>query len=117
VIDVIVQRENPLPYRGPDIVEPLLGSEESAVTRGKQYLSEEGAGVQPIQYVMPFRPGVRLGQMVQVIDSILGLDVRGKITRIEHKISRSGGKGSAVSVLTTLTIKVPTDFQVLSNNS
>lgn len=119
MIDVIVQRENPLPYRAPDIVDPLLTTEEAAVARGRDYLAEEGSGMQPVQFVLPFQKGVRAGQIVKVRDSVLGVDIKGKVVSIEHRVTKEGGDegGSgegALHVMTFLTVKTPTSFDVIS---
>lgn len=118
MIDVIVQRENPVPYRAPDIIDPLLSTEEGAVARGKDFLAEEGSGMQPVQFVLPFQQGIRTGQLVKVRDSVMGVDIKGKVVAIEHRISTDGGSTGggtgALHVMTYLTVKTPTNFDVVS---
>lgn len=120
MIDVIVQREAAIPYRAPDIVDPLLTTEEVAVSRGRDHLCQEGAGTQPVLYEIPFQKGLRTGQLVKIRDATLAKDLKGKIVSIEHKLTRSPGEGSgdgALHVLTTLTVSIPTNFEIISDNS
>jgi hypothetical protein len=112
-VHIVVQRDNPLPAEAQDIVEPLLGDSVPAATeRGRTFLCEEGTGEQPIVYTTLFRPGVRLGQLVEITDSILGINFRGKVISISHKVTR-GGQFDPFKILTTLTIRKSSEFTVI----
>lgn len=112
-ISVLVQRPNPVPVEGLTIVEPLLGSDEAAVSRGRAFLCEEGTGEEPVRYTTLFRPGVRPGQLVLVTDSIIGKDFLGKVTSVQHTVTRDGDTGALVKK-TELTVKISTNFTVTS---
>jgi len=113
-VHIVVQREDPVPVEAQDIVEPLLGSSIPAATeRGRVFLSEEGCGEQPVEYTTLFRQGLALGQIIQIKDSILGLDFKGKLIGIKHTITR-GGANEPFQLMTTLTIKKSSTFQVVS---
>jgi len=97
VIDIIVLRhagDKP----GEDIVDSLLSTLEAALARGAYELDKYDDGQQPVTLSITYRPNVRLGQLVEVHDSLQGRSYRGKITSVSHRISR-GEATTTVDIL------------------
>ena len=88
--------------KGQDIVEALLSDTSAKVERGRVEMDEHADPAQSVSMDIVYRPGVRLGQLVEVHDSTQGKSWRGKISGITHKIKRT-------SHVTELTISRPTE--------
>lgn len=88
--------------KGQDIVEALLSSTSAKLERGRVELDEHALPNQSVTMQIVYRPGVRLGQLVEVHDSTQGKSWRGKITAIVHKITKT-------KHVTDLTISRPTE--------
>lgn len=101
--DLFVKRNLGL-LRGPDIVNRLLATDEVAIERGQSEL-DKNSGLQEIQLVTVFRTGVKMGQLVEVLDALQGRVYRGKIKGIRHSAS------SGV-IQTQLTLDKPSTFLV-----
>ena len=110
MIDIIVTRENAIPHKHEDIVDPKIGSILCAIFRGKAVLDEEGTGLQSLTYETVLRTDLQLGMLVDIEDPVLGEIFRAKITGIEHVIESVNG---AVVKTTFLKIKKPTNFVII----
>lgn len=88
--------------RGPDIIDRLLASDDVAIERGRNEL-DINSGLQDIELVTVFRTGVKMGQLVEVLDALQGRIYRGKIKGIRH-IASSG------VIQTQLTLDKPSTF-------
>lgn len=86
--------------KGSDITEPLLYSLEAKLARGTAEMDEHSEEQQVVDLTITYRPGVRMGQLVEVNDSIQGATWRGKITGIAHAMD-------GTQVLTTLNVLRP----------
>lgn len=92
-------------HPGPDITDPLITTIQVALARGRNELDERASGLQEVQVSIPYRPGIRIGQVAEVVETLFGDVWYGKISGISHAF----GEGPD---LTTLTIKRPTEFKV-----
>lgn len=82
MLDITVQREaGDVP--GTDLVEPLLGSVPAALSRGRAEI-DTAHSVYKLKLTTTFQGVVRLGQLVDVEDSLRGQISRGKVVGIEH---------------------------------
>jgi len=45
--------------------------------------------IQPVELTIAYRSGLRLGQLAEVHDSLLGESFRGKITGIAHSVENN----------------------------
>jgi hypothetical protein len=45
--------------------------------------------IQPVELTIAYRSGLRLGQLVEIHDSLLGESFRGKITGIAHSVENN----------------------------
>jgi hypothetical protein len=88
--------------KGQDIVDALLSSTSAKLERGRVELDEHAMPIQSVSLDITYRPGVRLGQLVDVHDSTIGASWRGKITGIAHRITKT-------SHVTELSIARPTE--------
>ena len=73
--------------KGEDIISPLLWTIEAKLARGTAEMGAHAEPMQSVSLTIVYRPGLRLGQLVEVNDSIQGASWRGKITGISHKMS------------------------------
>lgn len=83
-IDLIVQRgtgDNP----GEDIVDPLITEISVALSRGQVEI-DRTAKATPVTLQTKHRTDVFPGQMVEVVDALMGAAWRGKIVSVEHGI-------------------------------
>jgi hypothetical protein len=71
--------------RGEDIIEPLLTDLAPALSRGQVEI-DRSAYMRSVQMSANFRPGLKTGQTVEVIDSLQGEAWRGKIVAIDSAI-------------------------------
>jgi hypothetical protein len=69
--------------RGDDLVEPLLSSVEAALSRGRAELDDGALADQ--QELTTILVDLRLGQTIEVDDSVLGL-WSGKLTSLSHSV-------------------------------
>jgi len=81
-VDILVIR-SPGDIQGPDIIDPLLSNVTVAVTRGTAEI-QDNEPIDTVSLSTNYRPNVRLGQIVEVIDALQGKVWRGKITGISH---------------------------------
>ena len=82
MIDIVVQRaagDRP----GSDIVDPLLGSVPAALSRGRAEI-DAAHPVRKLRLTTTFQGDLRLGQLIDVQDSLRGQISRGKLVGIEH---------------------------------
>ncbi|MBF0182600.1 MAG: hypothetical protein HQM03_21505, partial [Magnetococcales bacterium] len=70
-------------FRGPDISDPLLTSDEAKRARGRAEI-DAGESLQEVFLTCLHRPGFMPGQLVEVHDSLMGQSWRGKITSVSH---------------------------------
>ncbi len=70
-------------FRGPDISEPLLTSDEAKRSRGRADI-DAGESLQEVSMTCLHRPGFMPGQLVEVHDALMGQFWRGKITSVSH---------------------------------
>lgn len=82
--------------RGPDIVDPLLTTVEACTARGRNELDEQASGLQEVEITIPFRSGLRLGNISQVTDVVSGLVWYGKIVGLSYQY---GATDCEVSIL------------------
>lgn len=83
-IDLIVQRgdgSNP----GEDITDPLITEISVALSRGQVEIDRVAKG-SPVTLQVKYRSGVRTGQMIEVVDALMGAAWRGKIVSVEHGV-------------------------------
>ena len=97
MIDIFVQRYAG-DIRGDDIVDPLLSELSVALARGRSKLDESALPQQPVELTVRYRPGLRLGQLIEAHDRMQGVSWRGKIAGISHRISN----GQVYTVLETI---------------
>ena len=83
--------------RGQDVSDPLLSTLPALRERGRVEL-DSNDNIQPVELQTVFRPGVRLGQTVQVIDELQGVSWRGKVVGIRH-ITGGGILETALSIM------------------
>lgn len=83
-VDIVALRgdgDNP----GEDIVDPLITEVSVALSRGQVEIDRVAKGV-PVTMVTKFRSDLRIGQLIEVIDALLGAAWRAKIVSIEHGV-------------------------------
>lgn len=81
-IDIVVVRQ-PGGKQGPDIVEPLLSNVVVAVNRGTTEI-QDNEPIDNVSLTTNYRVGVRMGQIVKVLDALQGSVWKGKIVNISH---------------------------------
>jgi hypothetical protein len=91
-------------HRTPDaIISNLLTELPAVLQRGRNELDDKAHGGQVVTMTVRFRPGLLLGQVIKVQESLFGSDWYAKITGIKHTVSNS-------KLTTELTLMKPTDF-------
>ncbi|MBF0602127.1 MAG: hypothetical protein HQL07_00370 [Nitrospirae bacterium] len=70
-------------FRGLDISDPLLTSDEAKRSRGRAEI-DAGEPLQEVSLTCLHRPGFEPGQLVEVHDALMGQSWRGKITSVSH---------------------------------
>lgn len=75
--------------KGQEVVDTLLFGTEAKLARGRAELDQNALPQQPVTMTIVYRPGLRLGQLVEVLDSTQGQVWRGKITKISHHITET----------------------------
>ncbi|MBF0339374.1 MAG: hypothetical protein HQL95_00245 [Magnetococcales bacterium] len=76
-------------FRGADISDPLLSTDEAKRSRGRAEI-DAGESLQEVSLTCLHRPGFMPGQLVEVHDALMGQSWRGKITSVSH--SAQGNK-------------------------
>ncbi|MBF0153993.1 MAG: hypothetical protein HQL64_09670, partial [Magnetococcales bacterium] len=76
-------------FRGADISDPLLSTDEAKRSRGRAEI-DAGEALQEVSLTCLHRPGLMPGQLVEVHDALMGRSWRGKITSVSH--SAQGNK-------------------------
>lgn len=89
-------------HPGADIHEPLLSTEAAAVARGTAEIDAAWPS-EECRIEIPLRASVRCGQLVAGFDSDTGLQWRGKIVSVGHRISTD--QDGAQTQITTLGIR------------
>ena len=87
------------------IVDNLLTTVEACIQRGRNELDEKAHGCQIVTMTCRFRPGLLLGQIIKVQETLFGSSWCAKITGIKHSVSQS-------KLTTELTLLKPTDYYV-----
>ena len=85
MIDIFAIRGDGPYWRGPDITEPLICDLSVALERGRVEIDNSSPS-RTVQMTIKYRPGLRVGQLVEVIDAMQGAKWRGKITSIDNAI-------------------------------
>lgn len=101
-VDIFVQRDGGL-KQGKDIVDPLIPTIAVALNRGRNELDQQATPKTPVELTTVYRPGVLLGQLVEIAEGIRAEIYRGKVIRIRHQISPD-------RAVTTLTVQRISDF-------
>ncbi|MBF0341888.1 MAG: hypothetical protein HQL95_13135 [Magnetococcales bacterium] len=70
-------------FRGTDISDPLLTTDEAKRSRGRAEI-DAGEALQEVSMTCLYRPGFMPGQLVEVHDALIGQSWRGKITSVSH---------------------------------
>lgn len=93
-------------HRQPEaIISNLLTELPAVLQRGRNELDEHAHGSQVVTMHVRFRPGLRLGQVIKVEESLFGNPWYAKLTGIKHTVSNS-------KLTTELTLFKPTDFYI-----
>ena len=91
-------------HRQPDaVISNLLTELPAVLQRGRNELDEKAHGSQIVTITTRFRPGLLLGQVIKVQESLFGSAWYAKITGIKHNVSNS-------KLTTELTVFKPTNF-------
>ena len=70
-------------FRGADIADPLLSTDEARRSRGRAEV-DAGEALQEVALTCLHRPGLMSGQLVEVHDTLMGQSWRGKVTSVSH---------------------------------
>ncbi|MEO5349961.1 MAG: hypothetical protein H7836_09965 [Magnetococcus sp. YQC-3] len=70
-------------FRGADVSDPLLTTDEAKRSRGRTEI-DSGEALQEVSLTCLHRPGLMPGQLVEVHDGLMGRSWRGKITSVSH---------------------------------
>ncbi len=73
---------------GPPIVEPLL-SDEALIQRGMAEMDAHAHAFNQIEMAVVFRPGFRLGQIIEATDPSTARPYRAKVTGIQISVSEA----------------------------
>jgi len=84
MIDIIVVRGEG-DKRGPDIADPMLSEISVATERGRVEI-DASTPARSVQVSANFRPGIKAGQLIEVLDALQGVSWRGKITAVDNAI-------------------------------
>ena len=84
-MDILVIR-NGGDIQGPDILEPLLADTAAGVARGRIAIDAASARAEETLDVY-MRPGIQLGDLIEVHDALYGESWRGKVSGITHSLS------------------------------
>lgn len=84
MIDIFVQRDYG-DKRGPDISDPMITDLAVAFERGRVEI-DNSTFSRSVQLSINFRPGLKSGQLIEVLDALQGVAWRGKITALDNAI-------------------------------
>ncbi|MBF0162075.1 MAG: hypothetical protein HQL88_07280 [Magnetococcales bacterium] len=70
-------------FRGADVSDPLLTTDEAKRSRGRAEI-DSGEALQEVSLVCLHRSGFMPGQLVEVHDALMGRSWRGKVTSVSH---------------------------------
>ena len=84
MIDIIVVRGLG-DKSGPDIADPLLSELSVALERGRVEI-DAATLARSVQVSSNFRPGLRPGVLIEVLDALQGVAWRGKIKSVDNAI-------------------------------
>ncbi|WP_127476530.1 hypothetical protein [Sulfurivermis fontis] len=84
---------------GSPIVEPLL-SDDALIHRGRAEMDANAHAFNRIDMDVVFRPGIRLGQLIEAIDPSTAQPYRAKVTGIQITVTEA-------SIETRLTLEQP----------
>lgn len=70
-------------FRGADISDPLLTTDDAKRSRGRAEI-DAGESLQEVSLICLHRPGFMPGQLIEVHDALMGQSWRGKITGVSH---------------------------------
>lgn len=101
---VTVRRGNGL-YPGDDIIDPLVVELSVGLARGRNELDDRAHALQDVEVTIPFRVGLRLGQVVKVIETVFGTTWYGKITGLTHTYEDA-------ALVSNISIRRPSEFGV-----
>lgn len=87
------------------IISDLLTTLDACLQRGRNELDEKAHGGQIVTMTCRFRPGLLLGQVIKVQETLFGSAWYAKITGIKHSVS-------GTKLTTELTLLKPTDYSV-----
>ena len=87
MIDIFVVRGTG-DKRGPDITDPLITDLSVALARG-QVEVDSNVAMRTVQMSANHRTGLRVGQLVSVVDSLQGEAWRGKITSVDNAVENA----------------------------
>ncbi|MFC7422046.1 hypothetical protein ACFQNF_19490 [Iodobacter arcticus] len=68
---------------GKEIIDPLIGSVQAAISRGRAEI-DASCSVRKLRLTTTYQACVRIGQLLDVKDSLRGHIARGKVVGIEH---------------------------------
>lgn len=88
MVDIVVVRGSGA-RQGEDVVDPLIATNEVAVIRGRAELDTYASGQQPVTLTVVYRPNIRVGQLVEVHDSLQGRSYRGKVVGVSYRLNRN----------------------------
>lgn len=106
MFSITVRRGDGL-HPGEDIVEALIKTLPVALERGRNELDDRAHALQEVDLMVHFRPGLRLGQVLEIEETLFGTTWYGKVVGLSH--SYDGGQQAA---LTSIRVKRPSDFFV-----
>jgi len=101
-VDIIVRRgagDRP----GEDIIDGLIATVSVALQKGRNELDRQATVKVPARYNTVFRGGRRLGDFIEVEDSLEGQFIRGKVIDIRTTVTETSAK-------TDLIIEKVSDF-------
>ena len=104
MFSITVRRGDGL-HPGEDIVDPLIKTLPVGLERGRNELDDRAHALQEVDLTIHFRAGLRLGQVVEVKETLFGTVWYGKITGLTHSYE-------GVAPLTVVRVKRPSDFFV-----
>lgn len=84
---------------GNPVIEPLL-SDEALIQRGMAEMNRNAHAFNQVDLEVVFRPGLKLGQLVEALDPSSAQPYRAKITGIEIRVTE-------VNIATHLTLEQP----------
>lgn len=98
--------------QGEDITDPLIINEVIALERARQELNDNAHSLQNVAIVIPYTTGLRIGGLIEILDSFQGASYKARIVSISHRSVIDGDTGSEGNPerITEITVEKPTDF-------